>query len=239
MKKLTSNIRLESVAPFDTSMDALNKGYYICGGVCAAVGIIAGPLGIAIGGIIGLFLWWVIKANIAQMSLKKLKKYTFVMDREISYNELIASMAMALMPYRIDVIKQNDGSPEMTYRGVRLRVKYNNDGTFSIPWKINIGLLFDPRYITRYKNTIAGMSIIGYAAQQACSNNSETATQINVSTNTRSCTNCGTGISDEAKFCPGCGEAAPDEVIVKYCSNCGNKYAEGALFCGGCGSPLN
>jgi len=244
MKKLTSNIQLNSVAPFDNTMASLNKGYYICGGVCLVVGFMGGPILAVLAGFIGVFIWWVIKANIAQMSLRKLKTYTFKLDREVPYNELITRLTVALSSYGLSVDQRSDVSSEVRYKNVQIRIKYNEDGTFSMPWKINLGsLFFDQRYITRYKNTITAMSIIGYHVQQICSEKQELPTvsrnQVHTVTGGNICDTCGTALSDGAKFCPCCGNTVPVKETNDFCTSCGSPYQNGVKFCGNCGEKIN
>lgn len=56
----------------------------------------------------------------------------------------------------------------------------------------------------------------------------------------KKCAKCGAALSDNAKFCPECGEkvapALPDNMIV--CPSCGKEVASGAKFCPECGEKL-
>lgn len=51
------------------------------------------------------------------------------------------------------------------------------------------------------------------------------------------CSNCGTEISDGAKFCPKCG-AELNERVTKICRNCGNECKGTEKFCSVCGTPF-
>jgi len=56
------------------------------------------------------------------------------------------------------------------------------------------------------------------------------------------CTECGTNLNEDAKFCTGCGaktkaaEAAEPKIEIELCENCGAKLNEGAEFCTSCGT---
>lgn len=45
---------------------------------------------------------------------------------------------------------------------------------------------------------------------------------------------CGGSIPQAAKFCPGCGSAAP---TAAHCTHCSTVLVPGAKFCAGCGKP--
>jgi|GEM_PF-1991790 len=243
MEKPVDGIRLESVAPFEDAMLPLNKGYYICGGIGLAVGLMGG-VGIAVlAGLVGAFLWWVIKANIALVKWRQLKAYKFHLSRQVSYEELIAKLVTVLTSYGLRVDRRSDGSPEVSYKNVRMQVKYNGDGTFSMPWRQKLGMLFfDSRYITSYKNTVMAMSILGYHVQQICSGKQEqvigNGNQTQPITSGRGCSNCGEILFDGAKFCPGCGNSVPVEENNSFCTKCGNAYQKGVKFCRNCGEKL-
>jgi membrane protease subunit (stomatin/prohibitin family) len=62
---------------------------------------------------------------------------------------------------------------------------------------------------------------------------------------TRSCSNCGSLIPVNVKFCPNCGaeQAGPQGPPTpaggsKFCPNCGAAVASGSKFCNNCGKPL-
>lgn len=56
------------------------------------------------------------------------------------------------------------------------------------------------------------------------------------------CTECGTNLNEDAKFCTGCGaktkaaQAAEPKLEIELCENCGAKLNEGAEFCTSCGT---
>ena len=61
----------------------------------------------------------------------------------------------------------------------------------------------------------------------------------------KSCSNCGSPIPINTKFCPNCGaeQVAPQGPAApaggsKFCPNCGSAVAAGAKFCNNCGKPL-
>ena len=49
------------------------------------------------------------------------------------------------------------------------------------------------------------------------------------------CSNCGSSLSNDAKFCSGCGTKIEREL---KCSNCGALLAENAKFCMECGTKV-
>jgi hypothetical protein len=51
------------------------------------------------------------------------------------------------------------------------------------------------------------------------------------------CTSCGAAVSDNAKFCGGCGTAITNPPSAA-CPSCGRAAREGQRFCGGCGASL-
>ena len=58
------------------------------------------------------------------------------------------------------------------------------------------------------------------------------------------CSNCGTEVSDEAKFCNNCGsEIVVEEPVndngTKFCSNCGYEMPQATKFCPECGTPID
>jgi len=165
------------------------------------------------------------------------------MDKEVPYDKLVAQLIPALS-YELTADKRNDGSYDVTYKKVRLHVRYNGDGTFSMPWQQNlISRCFNVRYNTIYKNTVMVMSILGYHIQQICSNLSEQVVvnrdQTHPVTDGITCSNCGAALSDEAKFCHGCGNTVVLKGKNNCCPNCGGEYNEGAAFCGNCGEKIN
>lgn len=56
------------------------------------------------------------------------------------------------------------------------------------------------------------------------------------------CTECGTNLNEDAKFCTGCGaktkaaQAAEPKLEIELCENCGAKLNDGAEFCTSCGT---
>ena len=56
------------------------------------------------------------------------------------------------------------------------------------------------------------------------------------------CTECGTNLNEDAKFCTGCGaktkaaQGAEPKLEIELCENCGAKLNEGAEFCTSCGT---
>ncbi|MCD8000707.1 MAG: zinc ribbon domain-containing protein [Clostridiales bacterium] len=172
--KHDDGIRLNSVEPFEDAMSPLNKGYYICGAIGLIIGL-SGGIGLAvILGLLGSFLWWVVKANIALYKWKKLRNYRFYQERQISQDVIFPELIKALTPYGLRVDKRSDGTLEIPYKNVKLQIVCNSDGTFSMPWKQQLGnMFFDERYITSYKNTVAAMSILGYNFQRICSTETE------------------------------------------------------------------
>lgn len=58
-----------------------------------------------------------------------------------------------------------------------------------------------------------------------------------VSTEQIACSNCGTMLSANSKFCPECGNKI--EIIKpSFCTECGEPITEGSKFCSGCGKKL-
>jgi len=62
---------------------------------------------------------------------------------------------------------------------------------------------------------------------------------------TKSCSNCGSIIALNTKFCPNCGaeQTGPQGPPApagasRFCPNCGSSVAAGAKFCNNCGKPL-
>ena len=58
------------------------------------------------------------------------------------------------------------------------------------------------------------------------------------------CLKCNTPLQDTDKFCPVCGEAAPQEEKVSaakpaFCGNCGAQLGEDDVFCPDCGTPTD
>ena len=58
------------------------------------------------------------------------------------------------------------------------------------------------------------------------------------------CSNCGTEVSDEAKFCNNCGsEIVVEEPVndngTKFCSNWGYEMPQATKFCPECGTPTD
>ena len=53
---------------------------------------------------------------------------------------------------------------------------------------------------------------------------------------TKTCTNCGTSIDNNAKFCPNCGEKA--STGQAFCPECGKEISANAKFCMNCGHKL-
>lgn len=58
------------------------------------------------------------------------------------------------------------------------------------------------------------------------------------------CSNCGTEVSDEAKFCNSCGsEIVVEEPVndngTKFCSNCGYEMPQAIKFCPECGTSTD
>ena len=52
----------------------------------------------------------------------------------------------------------------------------------------------------------------------------------------KQCHRCGESMPDNAKFCPGCGAAAPSgHSQSRFCPQCGSELAKGARFCHQCG----
>jgi RNA polymerase subunit RPABC4/transcription elongation factor Spt4 len=49
------------------------------------------------------------------------------------------------------------------------------------------------------------------------------------------CTNCGTQMAPDARFCPSCGTPAAQPAA---CANCGTAIAAGVRFCPSCGTPV-
>ncbi|GAA6293175.1 hypothetical protein F220043C3_16090 [Enterocloster asparagiformis] len=161
-------ILMKTEAPFENAMEPLDKGYYILGGIGLAVGFIrSGVDGAALLALLGLLLWWIIKANIALAKWRKLRTRQFHMDKQLPGEELFGRLAAVLTPYglRVDSL---EGMPSVIYKNIRIKVVYNENGTFSLPWSQNPGFfLFDHRYITSYLNTVAIMSIVAYHVQNA------------------------------------------------------------------------
>lgn len=60
-----------------------------------------------------------------------------------------------------------------------------------------------------------------------------------VTNETTRCNECGTALSDNAKFCSGCGTVVVAKEKGNFCSDCGNEYQEGVAFCRECGAKLN
>lgn len=52
----------------------------------------------------------------------------------------------------------------------------------------------------------------------------------------KNCTNCGTELQDNAKFCHDCGTKQPEP--KKYCTECGEELKPNAKFCSECGTPV-
>lgn len=50
------------------------------------------------------------------------------------------------------------------------------------------------------------------------------------------CSNCGTAVSQNAKFCQNCGKPIAQK---KFCTNCGSEVAASAKFCQNCGKMVN
>lgn len=174
-------ITLVSEAPFENAMEALDKGYIILGGAGFLLGVIRAGFTAGIWLLlIGLFLWWVVKANIALIKWKKLRFYKFNVEEQISYEELLGKLVAALTPYGLRV-DSSQNMPSICYKNVRIKVMYNADETFSMPWSQNAGMFFfDFRYILSYHNTVAIMSIVGYHVQNICSMETEEKLQTSV-----------------------------------------------------------
>lgn len=166
-----NGIIMNSEAPFQNAMEPLDVGYYILGGIGLVVGIIlAGLNGAVVSALLALLVWWVIKANIALAKWRNLCFCEFYTDRQPAPEELLGRLASALTPYGLRV-DSNKGMPAVSYRNVKIKVEYNENGTFSLPWSQNPGFFFfDRRYITSYLNTVAVMSIVAYQIQKVSSN---------------------------------------------------------------------
>jgi len=58
------------------------------------------------------------------------------------------------------------------------------------------------------------------------------------------CPNCGSEVSEGAKFCPNCGSSLAEgpeesaEPLVRHCRKCGAELPEGAEYCTICGEPV-
>lgn len=169
-----NGIIMNSEAPFENAMGPLDVGYYILGGIGLVIGIIRANLGgAAFLALLGLILWWGIKANIALAKWRNLCDRQFYADRQLAPEELLGRMVAALTPYGLRV-DSSKGMPSVAYRNVRVQVAYNENGTFSLPWSQNLGFFFlDRRYITSYLNTVAVMSIVAYQVQRISSSDFE------------------------------------------------------------------
>jgi len=55
---------------------------------------------------------------------------------------------------------------------------------------------------------------------------------------TTKCPSCGCGCSDEARFCPGCGQPLPVVADLNFCSGCGGELVVGAMYCPDCGKHV-
>ena len=208
--EVSGGIHIESIAPFEDAMKPLNKGYYICGGIGLVAGLAGGITGSVLLCLLGMFLWWVIKANIALAKWRNLRAYEFYLEKQIPYKELVGKLTMVPTSYGFRVNRRTDGSPEVSYKNVRIQIVYNENGTFSMPWTQNARIfLFDSRYITSYKNTVSAMSILGYHVQQTSSENAaqeiQNENQEELKTVTKICGKCGATLSEGAKFCRVCG----------------------------------
>lgn len=56
------------------------------------------------------------------------------------------------------------------------------------------------------------------------------------------CSNCGTELKYEEKFCPNCGQSTDfkkDNYPKNFCPNCGEKLSKSVKFCPNCGFDLN
>lgn len=236
-------ISIRSIAPFEDAMQPLNKGYYICGGIGLIAGIRWGISAAMFLGLCGMFLWWIVKANIALYKWRKLRCYEFSMDEQLPYEELVVKLIPVLTTYGLRVDRSSDGNPEVSYKNVRVRIIYNENGTFSMPWKQMAGLFFfDHRYIVSYKNTVAAMSILGYHVQQVSSEDGGQEIQNKNQEKKevmRICRKCGAELSENAKFCRACGTGVAVEPESRNCPKCGAAVSSEAGFCKGCGEKLS
>lgn len=60
--------------------------------------------------------------------------------------------------------------------------------------------------------------------------------------NVLKCSDCGTELGPNVKFCPNCGKSTKDinkTSSVKFCPNCGTELNAGVRFCPNCGSNIN
>ena len=60
--------------------------------------------------------------------------------------------------------------------------------------------------------------------------------------NVLKCSDCGTELGPNVKFCPNCGKSTKDinkTSSVKFCPNCGTELNAGVKFCPNCGSNIN
>lgn len=166
---MKERIVLQSRVPFEDALKPLNLGYWILGGAGFVFGFFkSGSSGAMLLLLLALVLWWIVKANIALHKWRSLRAYTFAVDKQIPYEDLVDKLAGILVPFGIRV-ELNHDKPQITYRNILLNVVYGADKTFSMPWKQNASMFFlDHRYITSYYNTVAIMSIVGYYVQHLC-----------------------------------------------------------------------
>lgn len=166
---MKERIVLQSRAPFEDALKPLNLGYWILGGAGFVFGFFkSGSSGAMLLLLLALVLWWIVKANIALHKWRNLRSYTFAVDKQISYEDLVDKLAGILVPLGLRVELVQD-KPQIVYRNILLNVVYGTDKTFSMPWKQKASMLFlDHRYITSYYNTVAIMSLVGYYVQQLC-----------------------------------------------------------------------
>ncbi|MFC1978740.1 hypothetical protein ACFLVP_02015 [Chloroflexota bacterium] len=52
------------------------------------------------------------------------------------------------------------------------------------------------------------------------------------------CPGCGCGCSEQAHFCPGCGQLLPVAAGLNFCSGCGGELVVGAVYCPDCGKHV-
>ena len=251
MQQYGNGIRLTTSAPINDGGRSLNY-LYVIGGV---VGVIAGIATAGIGFIFtvpfGLFAALLIKMKILEVKAQsELRKMRFYMNRMMPYDQLLQKLQPKLVPLGMQLEFGNDRITVL-FKGVIYDVLYNEDGTFSIWWRLNLAQAFTKmRYITLYRKIVEAMGIIGYNIQLVSEAEEQTEVKsgagVNIvketepapqpqqqdQTETITCIKCSAKLPKTAKFCNICGMRVMEG---NYCRGCGRSLPTSAQFCNYCG----
>lgn len=162
------DLELNSMQPMDDGGRKYNIIYYITVILGGLFGIGGGIVGIFAGAALGLFVGWLIKNQIMDYKAYKFRYYSFRCNNKPPFDQILNVVIPKLTPMYMRVELDSDGNLVITHDTMIYDVIYNEDNSFSLWWRKNIGGAFlTANYINMYRCISADMGIIGYTIQKA------------------------------------------------------------------------